>query len=93
MVTGWACPGCGGLRAVNDLTHGQVAEAWHSNALFLTLLPMLVVGWAVWCARSWTGDRTHAVTWRRWAGPALMVAALAFAVWRNTPSGAAFRAS
>ncbi len=28
---GFWCPGCGGLRAVNDLTHGEVASAASSR--------------------------------------------------------------
>ena len=28
---GFYCPGCGGLRAVNDLTHGDVGAALSSN--------------------------------------------------------------
>ena len=28
---GFSCPGCGGLRAVNDLTHGDVGAALSSN--------------------------------------------------------------
>ena len=47
---GFWCPGCGGLRAVNDLTHGDVGAAASSNLLFIALLPILVFllgRWAV----------------------------------------------
>jgi hypothetical protein len=32
-LTGWYCPGCGTLRAVHYLLHGQFAAALHANAL------------------------------------------------------------
>src|SRR5690349_17327258 len=47
------CPGCGGLRAVNDLTNGDLAAAASSNVLFVALLPFLVVGLGVWTADRW----------------------------------------
>ncbi len=37
---GLLCPGCGGTRAVMALLHGRFAEAWHSNALLVLLLPL-----------------------------------------------------
>lgn len=41
QVTGYLCPGCGGLRAVHQLLHGNVASAWHFNALLVGSLPLL----------------------------------------------------
>jgi hypothetical protein len=91
LLTGLDCPGCGTLRAVNDLGHGRLLDALHSNALFVGLLPVLAVGWVLWARRSWRGERLSART-----VTALSVAlgglALAFAVFRNTPWGAPFRA-
>src|ERR687890_217275 len=48
LLTGWDCPGCGGLRAVNDLTHGDVAAAAGSNLFLVVSLPGLVALWAWW---------------------------------------------
>ena len=96
MLTGWDCPGCGGLRAVNDLAHGRVDQAFHSNALFVSAIPLLVLGWVWWAQRAWSGDRS-AAPWARLTPVvrrSLLAAAaaliLAFTVWRNTPWGAAF---
>jgi hypothetical protein len=38
-VTGWECPGCGGLRATHQLLHGNIAAAWHFNAMVVLLAP------------------------------------------------------
>ena len=34
-MLGFACPGCGGLRAVNDLTDLRLVDAASSNLLFV----------------------------------------------------------
>ena len=54
-LTGLYCPGCGGLRAVNDLTHGDLAAAASSNLLFVALIPLIVVVWLRWTGRAWSG--------------------------------------
>lgn len=37
-LTGWLCPGCGSQRAIHQLIHGHVAEAFDLNLLFLPAL-------------------------------------------------------
>jgi hypothetical protein len=46
-VTGLWCPGCGGLRAVHDLTHGHLTLALHENVLVVLLGPSLAVWWLI----------------------------------------------
>ena len=53
--SGIYCPGCGGLRAVNDLTDGDVGAAASSNLLFVVLLPLLVFLLGRWAVERWTG--------------------------------------
>jgi hypothetical protein len=40
-LTGWYCPGCGSLRAIHQLLHGNLREAWAMNPLAIALLPFL----------------------------------------------------
>ena len=87
-ITGWDCPACGGLRAVNDLGHGNLVEAAHSNLLFLASLPIVLGLWAIWLSRGWTGadeHRPHASVRPLLIGYAVL--AVAFTVFRNTPWG------
>src|SRR5262245_63523111 len=55
LLTGTYCPGCGGLRAVNDLTDGHVGAALSSNLLVVCLIPAAVLAWAVWAHARWRG--------------------------------------
>lgn len=87
-ATGILCPGCGGLRAINDITRGHLTEALHSN-LLVTLgyaISVAAVSWML--VQRWRGKPTSAAS-RPWVGWAALVAALCFMALRNTPYGAA----
>ena len=56
-LTGTYCPGCGGLRAVNDLTHGDVLGAASSNLLFVGIVPLLGLWWLRRMSDAWRGVR------------------------------------
>ena len=58
-LTGTYCPGCGGLRAVNDLTRGDVVGAASSNLLFVGTVPLLALWWLRRTADGWRGVRRH----------------------------------
>src|SRR5579872_6995396 len=45
-LTGWYCPGCGSLRALHALLHGNLRQAWAMNPLTLIVLPYLTYGLA-----------------------------------------------
>jgi len=80
------CPGCGGLRAVNDLMNGDVAGAASSNLLFVALIPVAVFLLGRWTWDRWTGNErelrpglSRTVLW------SLVVVAAVFVVLRNLP--------
>ncbi|MGN6577308.1 MAG: DUF2752 domain-containing protein [Nocardioides sp.] len=56
-LTGTYCPGCGGLRAVNDLTHGDVLGAASSNLLFVGTVPLIALWWLRRMSDAWRGVR------------------------------------
>ena len=84
---GFWCPGCGGLRAVNDLTHGEVVSAASSNLLLVVLMPFAVLALVVWALDRWQG-RTRRLPRRLVVvgGWALLGAAGLFMLLRNTPA-------
>lgn len=89
LLTGLPCPGCGGLRAVNDLTHGNIAAAVSSNVLAVTLVALLAVAWLAWVVRRWRGRvGPMIVLSERW-GYVAIATLVVFGVVRNLPFGAA----
>jgi hypothetical protein len=54
-LTGVYCPGCGGLRAVNDLTDGHLGQAASSNLLLVLAIPFAVALFVRWSYSAWTG--------------------------------------
>lgn len=87
LLTGHPCPGCGGLRAVNDLTRGDFAAAVSSNALAVVLVAVLAVAFLRWIPRRWRGGRGQMITMGARTGVAVMILIFAFGVFRNTPWG------
>ena len=84
--TGWDCALCGSLRATHSITHGDLGGALDHNIVFTLLVPFLVVGWAIWLARSLGHDVGPHVRLPRWALLTLLGLAFAFGVIRNLPA-------
>jgi len=85
QVTGWDCPGCGGLRAMHQLSHGHIAAAWRLNPFVVGLLPVIV--WLgvreaarIFAHREWPGLVTRPIF-----GWLLAGALVLFGVLRNVP--------
>lgn len=83
-VTGYYCPGCGSLRALHALGHGQLTVALHKNPLTVLGLPLLAWAWVAWVQRSRTGRpmRRVAPQWLIWTGLSVLIV---FWVLRNLP--------
>lgn len=81
-MTGLWCPLCGCTRAVHALVHADLSTAMRDNALFVAVLPLLVLLWWRW----WQAPSAVRPLPRPlfWAATALV---LAFGVLRNLPPG------
>lgn len=84
-LTGWYCPGCGSLRALHDLTTGDLASAWSMNPLAVLVVPYLVWAWIAWLRRVVTG-RPRQFLAPAWVPMTIGVAMVLFAVLRNVPA-------
>ncbi len=90
-LTGWYCPGCGGLRSAYAVVHGRFGTALHDNAPAVAGYAVCAVLWVAWVVREARGRPVRAV---RRAPPAALWWSLAgllalFTVVRNLPFGTA----
>lgn len=86
-LLGIDCPGCGCMRGLYALTHGDIAAAADHNLLLLVAVPFALVLWVRWVMRAWRGV-SPAVSMRTFrlrnrAMIIALVAILAFGVVRN----------
>ena len=81
LVTGLWCPGCGTLRALHDLTAGDLPGALQHNALALLFLPVAITA----CVRVALGRPP--VSLPRYTGHVVMAVMAAWTVARNIPVG------
>lgn len=84
-LTGFYCPGCGGLRAVHALAHGDLGLAMQRNPVVVIGLPILLWAYLAWVRRRALGRVAT------WYPPARLMwglfAVLAvFTVLRNLPA-------
>ncbi|MGC4112465.1 MAG: DUF2752 domain-containing protein [Nocardioides sp.] len=85
-LTGVYCPGCGGLRAVNDLGNGHLGAALSSNLLLVLALPFALALFVRWSHAAWTGREVSAVpALPRSVTIGLVALVVAFTVARNLP--------
>jgi hypothetical protein len=63
-IFGVDCPGCGGMRGMNCLLHGDIAGALNHNLLLLIVVPLALVFWGLWMIRAVQG-RYPSVTSRQ----------------------------
>ncbi|HEV7172501.1 DUF2752 domain-containing protein [Pedococcus sp.] len=83
-LTGFYCPGCGSLRAIHDLAHGDLGGAVARNPMAVMAVAGLLVAYAAWTRRLWRGEP------RSWVAPPWLLylmlgAVVAFWVLRNVP--------
>ena len=84
LLTGWLCPGCGSLRAMHQLLHGNFAASFALNPVLMLLLPLLafLLGQQVFAAVR-PGMRERALPASFIWG--LLLLTLAYTVARNLP--------
>ncbi|MBK8500480.1 MAG: DUF2752 domain-containing protein [Flavobacteriales bacterium] len=76
-LTGLYCPGCGSQRALHDLLHGRLGDAFGHNAALICAGPLLGLQWGIgrWRGRPLGHDNRVVFAWA--------AALLAWGVLRN----------
>lgn len=83
--TGLYCPGCGGLRGVHALAHGDLGTALQANALAVAGYAAFLALWIAWVAAALRGKDGLRLPLRAPHWWAVGAAVLAFTVLRNLP--------
>ena len=86
-LTGKPCPGCGGLRAINNLTRGDFVAAVSSNMMAVVLVGVLAVAWVLWVARRLRGQGGPMIVLNTKVSIAVLAAFAVFGIVRNLPFG------
>ena len=74
------------MRAVNDLTHGDLAGAVSSNALIILAMPFAVFLLARWAIDAWRGRQRGLPTLSSWPMLSVVIGLITvFALVRNLP--------
>ncbi len=84
-TTGWYCPGCGALRGIHDLLHGDLAGAIARNPMTVIAVPYLVLAWITWVLRTTGRPAPRSTSLPPWTIWLLLGLVIAFGVLRNLP--------
>jgi hypothetical protein len=83
FILGIDCPFCGATRATAALARGDIGRALDHNALWVGLVPLVVIAFVVWTATTMTGRPFPRVSLPRWLWVGAGVLLVAFGVSRN----------
>jgi hypothetical protein len=84
-LTGWYCPGCGSLRALHQLLHGNVRAAFAFNPFAVLAFPFLTYGGASRAAYLLNCRHFPSIFLPAWSIWTLFSAIVLFGILRNLP--------
>ncbi|QUR66161.1 DUF2752 domain-containing protein [Mycobacterium spongiae] len=84
-LLGIDCPGCGSLRMLYSLMHGDLLAAARFNALGLAAVGLLVWAYLAWTYGRVVGRRVRGWQHHRWAAFATLSLVMIWFVVRNIP--------
>jgi Protein of unknown function (DUF2752) len=84
-LLGVDCPGCGSMRMLYSLMHGDVLAAVRFNALALAGLGLVVIAYLTWTYGRIVGRRITGWQHHRWSAVVTLVLVSVWFVVRNLP--------
>jgi len=84
-LLGIDCPGCGSLRMLYSLMHGNLAAAVRFNALGLVAVGLLVWAYGAWTYGRVVGRRITSWQHHRWSAVVTLALVMTWFVVRNIP--------
>ncbi len=84
-LLGIDCPGCGTLRMLYSVLHGDLLSAVRFNALALVALIPLIIAYVTWTYGRVTGGTIFKWQFYQWSAAVTLVLVSAWFVVRNLP--------
>jgi hypothetical protein len=84
-LLGIDCPGCGSLRMLYSLMHGNLLAAARFNALALVTIALLLWAYVAWTYGRVAGRRIRSWQHYRWSAAVTLALVLAWFAVRNIP--------
>jgi hypothetical protein len=84
-LLGIDCPGCGSLRMLYSLMHGDLPAAARFNAMGLVAVVLLIWAFVAWTYGRLKGRRIKSWQHQRWAAAVTLELTVAWFVVRNIP--------
>lgn len=84
-LLGIDCPGCGSLRMLYSLMHGNLLAAARFNALGLAAVVLLVWAYLAWTYGRLVGRRIESWQHQRWSAGVTLSLVVVWSVVRNIP--------
>lgn len=85
VLLGIDCPGCGSLRMLYSLMHGDLLAALRFNAVGLVAVALLVWAFGAWTYGRFSGRRVRSWQNYRWSATIALVVVTVWFVIRNLP--------
>jgi Protein of unknown function (DUF2752) len=85
ILTGLNCPACGSLRALHQLSHGNILAALHFNSLLIVSLPFLGIVLARKLSAQITGSPWRPIEQRPFLWWLFVGVFVGFGILRNLP--------
>lgn len=82
-LTGYDCPGCGTLRAIHAILHGDIAAAWHFNAALFFAVPLIIA--LALAPHTRVGSPLRRFADSRWTPLTVLLLLIAWTILRNLP--------
>jgi len=85
-LTGTDCPGCGSLRGISAMLHGQFWGLWRSNPLAMLFAPLILYGGIIVMIKAIIGYRPPVVMFPAWTYRSIPVVIVLYWIGRNIAS-------
>ncbi len=84
LITGYECPGCGSQRAIHDLLHFRIGNAFAHNLLVPIVIPYIILGiYFQYFGGKERYPKAERILFGRWAALIVLTIIICYCIIRN----------